>query len=77
MTIYALQKSKMSGRQWPTTIQSIFGGLSASGWICIIAKCIDKSRQRRELAVLDARLLEDIGITRADALKEAAKPFWN
>lgn len=32
--------------------------------------------ERRQLASLDARTLRDIGITRADAQHEAAKPFW-
>ncbi len=34
------------------------------------------SRQRRQLAKLPDYLLKDIGINRADALKEADKPFW-
>jgi uncharacterized protein YjiS (DUF1127 family) len=32
--------------------------------------------QRRALAELDGRGLRDIGITRTDAMREAAKPFW-
>ncbi|WP_250655482.1 DUF1127 domain-containing protein [Alkalimarinus coralli] len=36
----------------------------------------ENSRQRRQLAQLPDYLLKDIGITRADALKEAEKPFW-
>lgn len=32
--------------------------------------------QRHRLAALDARMLADVGITRADALEEAGKPFW-
>lgn len=35
-----------------------------------------RARQRAELARLDARELKDIGLSRADALAEAAKPFW-
>jgi len=31
---------------------------------------------RKALAALDDNMLEDIGITRAEAEKEAAKPFW-
>lgn len=33
-------------------------------------------RSRRQLLTLDDRLLEDIGITRAQARKEGHKPFW-
>ena len=31
---------------------------------------------RRHLATLDAHLLADVGLTRAQALEEAQKPFW-
>ncbi len=33
-------------------------------------------RSRRHLLTLDDRLLEDIGITRAQAQKEGRKAFW-
>ena len=36
----------------------------------------ERDRQRRHLAALDDRLLRDIGISRADAAREAAIPFW-
>lgn len=36
----------------------------------------ERDRQRRHLATLDDRLLRDIGISRADAAREAAVPFW-
>ena len=35
-----------------------------------------RSRERRHLAGLDERMLRDIGITRLDAARECAKPFW-
>ncbi len=34
-------------------------------------------RQRRALARLDARALEDIGITREQAEAEASRPVWD
>jgi uncharacterized protein YjiS (DUF1127 family) len=34
------------------------------------------ARQRRALLALDDRMLKDIGITRADAEREASRPFW-
>ena len=40
------------------------------------ARCSARSRQRKALAQLDARLLEDVGVTRHQANAEAAKPFW-
>ncbi len=36
----------------------------------------DRARQRRLLASLDRRMLDDIGITPADVLRESDKPFW-
>ncbi|KIC46947.1 hypothetical protein RA28_04285 [Ruegeria sp. ANG-S4] len=35
------------------------------------------ARQRRALARLDARALEDIGVTREQAQSEAARPMWD
>ena len=35
-----------------------------------------RSRQRTQLSHLDARILEDIGMTPAQRDKEIAKPFW-
>ncbi len=36
----------------------------------------ERARQRRALLALDDRLLSDIGIGRAEAGKEARRPFW-
>jgi len=36
----------------------------------------ERTDQRRHLLELDERLLRDIGLSRYDALREAAKPFW-
>jgi len=35
-----------------------------------------RSRQRRDLADMDAHLLADIGVSRSAAETEASKPFW-
>ena len=42
----------------------------------LIGLWIERSRQRRELASLSDYKLRDIGLTRADAHREYAKPFW-
>jgi len=42
----------------------------------LIARWIERTRQREALAQLDDHTLRDIGITRFDALREAEKPFW-
>ena len=36
----------------------------------------ERARQRRMLAMLDDRMLDDIGIGHVDVLREADKPFW-
>jgi uncharacterized protein YjiS (DUF1127 family) len=36
----------------------------------------DRMRQRRHLAELDDRLLQDIGVSRADIENEISRPFW-
>ncbi|MDC1275254.1 DUF1127 domain-containing protein [Ascidiaceihabitans sp.] len=34
-------------------------------------------RSRRALAALDDAALKDVGLTRHDATREAARPFWD
>lgn len=36
----------------------------------------ERRRQRRALLALDDHLLQDIGLSRADAVREGRKPFW-
>ena len=36
----------------------------------------ERKVQRRQLLDLDARLLEDVGISRAEALDHGQRPFW-
>jgi len=50
----------------------VIGRLVATGF-AIWAK---RARSRRELAQLDEYALSDIGLTRADILREMSKPFW-
>jgi uncharacterized protein YjiS (DUF1127 family) len=37
---------------------------------------LERGRRRRELRRLPEAVLEDVGITRGDAWREAGKPFW-
>lgn len=50
--------------------------LSRQGWPRIIGGWLERRRQRSTLRELDDRMLKDIGLTRAEAAQEAAKPFW-
>ena len=58
-----------------------FGGID--GTMALIAAVLatlcawrERSRQRRHLRDLDERLLRDIGLSRGDVRREAAKPGW-
>ncbi len=42
-----------------------------------IQKCFDVARERRQLLSLDDEVLKDIGVSRADAVREAGRSFWN
>jgi uncharacterized protein YjiS (DUF1127 family) len=42
-----------------------------------LAHWSERARQRRQLAQLDDDRLRDIGISRAQALAEADRPFWD
>ncbi|HVI51331.1 MAG TPA: DUF1127 domain-containing protein [Candidatus Sulfotelmatobacter sp.] len=45
--------------------------------LCLrLEQWVQRVNDRRLLAQMDDRMLKDIGISSADALKESAKPFW-
>ncbi|HYD64364.1 DUF1127 domain-containing protein [Azospirillum sp.] len=46
------------------------------GVLGLLAAWIGRRRQRRALAALDDHLLRDLGLSREDAERESAKPFW-
>ena len=35
-----------------------------------------RARERRMLAEMSTHMLKDLGISRGDAVRESAKPFW-
>jgi uncharacterized protein YjiS (DUF1127 family) len=51
----------------------------ARTWLQTIALWIARHRRRKaleEMAQLNEHLLRDVGLSRAQILKEAARPFW-
>lgn len=44
--------------------------------LAILRMWRQRAEERRALAALDDRLLADIGVTRGDAERECAQPFW-
>lgn len=57
--------------QWPGRILG-----TLTGYAEILATWQDRADGRRQLLALNDRMLRDIGISRADAVREAGKPFW-
>jgi len=41
-----------------------------------IVTWMERSRQRQALLALDDWVLRDIGLSRADVMREGDKPFW-
>lgn len=62
--------------QAPSACQSYVHRMTHQRWLRVIGTWIERSRQRRDLTNLDDRSLNDIGITRSEAAREAAIPFW-
>jgi len=57
--------------------RSTLPGVHPLGWaLGTLLTWQQRTRERAALAALDDRLLEDIGLTRAQARAEADKPFW-
>lgn len=52
------------------------GGFAATAFARLL-RWHELARQRRALLALNERMLKDIGITRAEAEREASRPFWS
>jgi uncharacterized protein YjiS (DUF1127 family) len=63
MTLLALSRSAAAPRS---------GGLFSLLW-----RAASLRRQRAQVASMSDRMLADIGLTRAEALREAARPVWD
>jgi len=50
---------------------------AADGWAPWLARMLRAVRTRRDLAAMDDRMLADIGLSRADALREAGRRPWD
>jgi uncharacterized protein YjiS (DUF1127 family) len=47
------------------------------GWLRWLAAMLHAIETRRRLAEMDERMLRDIGVTRSEALEEAARAPWD
>ena len=61
-----------------THIRSIATGVRSASYqlVCLLRAWHERDRSRRALELLDDYMLKDIGLSPADAIREAAKPFW-
>jgi uncharacterized protein YjiS (DUF1127 family) len=48
----------------------------AAAMLTWVVECRERAAQRRRLALLDDRLLRDIGLSRTDVAAECGKWFW-
>ena len=55
-------------------LRSLGAGVAKVGQL--LALYWHRHNQRRQLLALEYRLLDDIGLSRADALREGRKHFW-
>ena len=46
------------------------------GRLVLVREWLRRSRERGELAAMEDREWRDIGLTRADVMRETGKPFW-
>ena len=69
--------TKMFASLRNSTHASHRGFAALSGLFARIPQIVSMRRQQRALSLLDDHLLSDVGLTRAQALKEAARPIWD
>lgn len=52
-------------------------GNRGTAWIDWLRRVLHAAESRRQLAEMDRRMLADIGVSRAEALEEAARAPWD
>lgn len=53
------------------------GATARGAWLGFLLRMVRAIESRRQLAAMDDRMLSDIGISRADALREAGRRPWD
>jgi uncharacterized protein YjiS (DUF1127 family) len=64
-------------RSLPAPFRPARAAVPAGLWLRGLEGMVRAIKSRRQLAQMDDRLLADIGISRAEALREAARPPWD
>ena len=68
-----LDSSAISARVYAIVL---FAERSASTMKGIVAEWQKRSKGRNDLARMNSRMLQDIGLERAEVQREISKPFW-
>ena len=58
------ERRSATGRSWPASL------------LRFALSSLERARQRQALRALDDWVLKDIGLSRADVMRESDKPFW-
>jgi uncharacterized protein YjiS (DUF1127 family) len=69
-----VREERLSGRT-PAPAERALGS-RATSLLRHILTWAERIRQRRALQALDEWVLKDIGLSRADVMREYDKPFW-
>jgi uncharacterized protein YjiS (DUF1127 family) len=64
------QKTRRAA-EWFRLSKAVFGRV-----VAVLGEWRQRSRERAQLALLDERMLRDIGVSRGEVLREVNKPFW-
>lgn len=69
----------MSGRlaSQATLLRTVSRRPRLADGVALLFQALDAVRSRQILTELDARMLKDIGVSRADAQREAARAPWD
>ncbi len=67
----------MTTRSLPLTQSLRTATQRGTTWLDWLRRVLHAAESRRELVRMDARMLSDIGISRAEALHEAARAPWD
>ena len=68
------RSASVSARNHRTALDDL--GDAAQWVLATLCQWHRRSREREQISQMDERMLKDIGITRAEALRLGSKPFW-
>lgn len=76
-TFRGARRGSASGRTLILTVHAAWLAQLVSAILLRLDAMLEKRRSRLALLELNDDQLKDIGISRADACREAARPFWD